>query len=339
MPRRASFERRRAGGDRARLPARAQRSCSSGWSGWACIASTCRAAACRSALINRYLHDQAAGADMTARCRTRSASPVVDDRPEPAARAQEQRVPQGPRGELARARRPGRAGREARRARAVRSTSCSGCRSSTAPRCRRCRSRAPSRSTATCCSISKALRCGRSWRSTGRGRHRSIGLRAFFGQRASRPRCARPRWHILIAALCLLVGTVGRLHAHRAGRGLVLLASCRPGWPAGAGPSSTRADLPTRKFSRPGRASVESLRRLRQRAVQPQHHGRHHDVRARHGGRGPDDLAARSTRAAARRVHRPALQPRADGRLSRLARDPRRDRDWARSSCSRPAAW
>src|SRR5204863_509596 len=69
-----------------------------------------------------------------------------------------------------------------------------------------------------------------------------------------------------------------------------------------------------------GRGRV--VRHLRQRAVQPQHAGRHLDVRARHGGRHPDLAAVGLPGPAARRLHRAALQPRPDRRLSRLARHP-----------------
>ena len=49
------------------------------------------------------------------------------------------------------------------------------------------------------------------------------GLAAFFGREL--PAAVRSaRWHILIAAIALLVGTAGGVHAHRPGRSLVLLA-------------------------------------------------------------------------------------------------------------------
>jgi uncharacterized membrane protein SpoIIM required for sporulation len=85
----------------------------------------------------------------------------------------------------------------------------------------------------------------------------SEGLRAFFGQEL--PAAVRSaRWHILIAALCLLVGTVAgfMLTVQDEAWFSTLVPS---GLGGGRGPSSTRADLYDKEIFAPWPGALESF--------------------------------------------------------------------------------
>ncbi len=204
------------------------------------------------------------------------------------ARAQEQRVPQGPRGRLARARGPDRPGRAARRAFAL------------ARRAATAADPLPRRDLLVVGGAHHRARpqpaalSGKPGAAGVPGGVRTAGAPAGGARRLLWPRAAGRGALGALAYPDRGARAAGRhrrgLHAHRAGRSLVLLAGAvrahrRPRTLEHARRSLEQGDL--RALAGRGRV----VRHLRQRAVQPQHPGRYLDVRARHGGRDPD-LAA-----------------------------------------------